>query len=159
MWQLSDSQVHTGKHEFYETDETLTIAIFDRGADPEQVSVKFLPRELTYQNGDKVLSQQPLKGQIDPSKCDFVVGKVKVEVRLRKAAYGRWGALVGDAPDVLANYTVAPTPRPVTSTSKRKNWEGITTEILSSDKERTTEEDPNVGGDSTCQCFLSEDLC
>lgn len=55
-----------------------------------------------YQNGDKVLSLQPLKGQIDPTKSDYTVGKVKVEIRLAKMAQGRWGALVGDAPDRMS---------------------------------------------------------
>ncbi|KAI6008211.1 SGS-domain-containing protein [Pisolithus orientalis] len=143
------------RHEFYETDEALTIAIFDRGADPEQVSVKLEPRKLTYQNGDKVLTLQPLKGQIDPDKRDFVVGKMKVEIRLSKATYGRWGALIGDAPDILANYTIPPTPS-VTGTSKRKNWEGITTEILDSEKEKDSQEDPNVGGDAAVNAFFQK---
>ena len=52
-----------------------------------------------YSNGDKQLDLQPLKGQIDPEKSSFVVGKVKVEIRLVKAAQGRWGGLIGDAPD------------------------------------------------------------
>jgi suppressor of G2 allele of SKP1 len=46
-----------------------------------------------------MLELQPLKGQIDPEKSSFVVGKVKVEIRLVKAAQGRWGGLIGDAPD------------------------------------------------------------
>jgi len=33
------------RYEFYETDEKLTISIFDRGADPAQVSVKFELRQ------------------------------------------------------------------------------------------------------------------
>ena len=65
---------------------------------------------MVYENGDKKLELEPLKGQIDPEKSSFVVGKVKVELRLVKAAQGRWGALVGDAPDRAyfersANYT------------------------------------------------------
>ena len=52
-----------------------------------------------YKNGEKILELQPLKGQVDPEKSDFTVGKVKVEVRLVKVAQGRWGALVGDSPD------------------------------------------------------------
>ena len=55
--------------------------------------------QVIYENGDKILELQPLKGQIDPEKSSFVVGKVKVEIRLVKAAQGRWGGLVGDAPD------------------------------------------------------------
>jgi suppressor of G2 allele of SKP1 len=38
----------------------------------------------------------------------------------------------------------------------RKNWEGITTEILSSEKEKSTEEDANVGGDSTLNSFFQK---
>ena len=56
-------------------------------------------RQFTYTNGDKSLVLEPLKGQIVPDSCDYSVGKVKVEIRLVKAAQGRWGTLVGDAPD------------------------------------------------------------
>ena len=34
------------RHEFYETEEKLTISIFDRGADPGQVAVKFDARKV-----------------------------------------------------------------------------------------------------------------
>ena len=33
-------------HEFYETDERLTLSIFDKGADPAQVSIQFEPRKV-----------------------------------------------------------------------------------------------------------------
>jgi len=55
--------------------------------------------QFTYTHGDKSLVLEPLKGQIDTDASDFTVGKVKVEVRLVKRAQGRWGSLVGDAPD------------------------------------------------------------
>lgn len=55
--------------------------------------------QLSYTNGDTALTLQPLKGQIDTTKSDYSVGKVKVEVRLVKVAQGRWGALEGDQPD------------------------------------------------------------
>ncbi|KAH7916451.1 SGS-domain-containing protein [Hygrophoropsis aurantiaca] len=146
------------RHEFYETDEKLTLSVFDRGADPEQVSVKFEARALSYRNGDKTLDLQPLKGQIDPDKSDFTVGKVKVEIRLVKAAQGRWGGLVGDAPDPLSTFVAPPTTTATqsTTTKQKKNWDGITTEILSSDKEITSDQDPNVGGDSTVNNFFQK---
>ncbi|KAH0838284.1 Sgt1 protein [Lanmaoa asiatica] len=143
------------RHEFYETDEKLTLSVFDRGADPDAVSVQFEPRKLLYQNGDKVLSLQPLKGQIDPTKSNYTVGKVKVEIRLAKMVQGRWGSLVGDAPDPLAG-SAAPSSSEIPISHKRKNWEGITTNILTSDKEKTTEEDPNIGGDSTLNSFFQK---
>lgn len=43
-----------------------------------------------------------------------------------------------------------------TSVKPKKNWEGITTQILSSEKEKTTDEDPNVGGDSTLNGFFQK---
>ncbi|KAH7883560.1 SGS-domain-containing protein [Phlebopus sp. FC_14] len=146
------------RHEFYENDERLTLSVFDRGAHPEQVSVKFEPRKLVYENGDKVLTFQPLKGQIDPERCDHTVGKVKVEIRLSKVAHGRWGSIVGDAPDPLANYpsTSISTPVPAATKAKAKNWDGITTEILTTEKEKTMEEDPNIGGDSTVNAFFQK---
>ncbi|KAF8198974.1 SGS domain-containing protein [Pholiota molesta] len=127
----------TLRHEYYETDEKVTLSIFDRGADPEQVSIKFEPRKFTYTHGEKA--------------SDYTVGKVKVEVRLM-------GRLVGDSPDPLTAPTVA-APAPSTSTGVRKpqkNWDALTTTILSSEKEKTTEEDPNVGGDSTLNSFFQK---
>ena len=45
---------------------------------------------------------------------------------------------------------------PAPTTTKKKNWEGITTEILSSEKEKTLDEDPNVSGDSTINSFFQK---
>ncbi|KAF5355675.1 hypothetical protein D9756_003745 [Leucocoprinus leucothites] len=147
----------TPRHEFYETDEKLIVSVFDRNADPAQVKISFLPRELTYTNGDKVLNLQPLKGQIDPEKSSFFIGKVKVEISLVKLVMGRWGGLIGDAPDPLASSSYQPTAQPSTSRPKQtKNWEGISDEILKSEKEKTTDQDPNVGGDSTLNGFFQK---
>ena len=147
----------TIRHEFYETDEKLTLSIFDKGADPEQVKIIFEPRKFLYENGDKSLVLQPLKGQIDTAKCDYTVGKVKVEVRLVKAAQGRWAGLVGDAPDPLAAPAPASTPQAGAASAKpRKNWDGITSAILESDKEKTGEQDPNAGGDSAVNGFFQK---
>ncbi|KAG8219793.1 SGS-domain-containing protein [Butyriboletus roseoflavus] len=147
------------RHEFYETDEKLMLSVFDRGADPETVSVQFEPRKFLYRNGDKVVSLQPLQGQIDPTRSDYTVGKVKVEIRLAKMVQGRWGSLVGEAPDSLQCFvalagSVAPSSSEVPIS--HKNWEGITTDILTSDKEKTMEQDPNVGGDSSVNAFFQK---
>ncbi|KAG0708835.1 SGS-domain-containing protein [Suillus ampliporus] len=148
------------RHEFYETDEKLTVSIFDRGADPAQVSIMFEPRKISYQNGEKTLSLQPLKGQIDPERCDFTVGKVKVELRLVKVAQGRWGSITGDAPDPLqTSAPIGPTTSPVVAEARakpKKNWEELTTKILTSEKEMSAEEDPNVGGDTAVNSFFQK---
>ena len=105
---------------------------------------------------------------------------MKIEIRLAKMVLGRWGALVGDSPDrehpfffllsfhlqthvttnhfheALAVSATTPTPTPASQPKTRKNWEGITTEILGAEKEKTTDEDPNVGGDSTLNSFFQK---
>ncbi|KAF9270194.1 SGS-domain-containing protein [Marasmius fiardii PR-910] len=142
----------TPRNEYYETDERVTVSIFDRNADPAQVSLKFEPRKVTYTNGEKILVLEPLKGQVNPDTCEYTVGKVKVELRLQKAAQGRWGGLLGDSPDPLANSAA-----PSAATRKpQKNWEGISSQILASEKERSLEEDPNVGGDSAINPFFQK---
>ncbi|KAI0825084.1 SGS-domain-containing protein [Trametes gibbosa] len=144
----------TLRHEFYETEDKLTLSIFDKGADPEQVKIAFESRKFTYTNGDKSLTLEPLKGQIDPSKSDYTVGKVKVEVRFAKLAHGRWGALVGDSPDPLASFAAAPPQVSSAPGKPRKNWDGITSEILASDNAATSDQDPNAGGDAAVNDFF-----
>ena len=55
--------------------------------------------QFEYVNGDSALSLQPLKGEINLAESDYTVGRVKVEVRFKKAILGKWGALEGDMPD------------------------------------------------------------
>ncbi|KIL70853.1 hypothetical protein M378DRAFT_495036 [Amanita muscaria Koide BX008] len=145
----------TPRYEYYETEEKLTVSVFDKGADPALVSINFEPRKVTYTHGEKQLVLEPLKGQIDPSASDYTVGKVKVEIRLVKLATGRWGAIIGDQPDILVSIPQT-TPAVAEARSAKKNWDGITTDILKSDKETSLDEDPNVGGDSTLNSFFQK---
>ncbi|KAF8622478.1 hypothetical protein AX15_006994 [Amanita polypyramis BW_CC] len=145
----------TPRHEFYESDESLTLTVFDRGADPANVSVKFEPRRLSYANEDKSLLLEPLKGQIDPNASSYTVGKVKVEIKLVKLAARRWGALVGDEPDLLTSIPQT-TPAVAEARNQKKNWEGITSNILDLEKEKSVDEDPNVGGDTTLNSFFQK---
>ena len=46
-----------------------------------------------------LLYLQPLKGEIDPEASTFSIGKVKIEIKIVKRVFGRWGSLVGDSPD------------------------------------------------------------
>lgn len=161
--------------------------MFDRGADPTQVAIKFEPRrvrvpslrhlnrcltysQLSYINEDKSLALEPLKGQINPEASNFTIGRVKIEIRLVKMATGRWNGLIGDEPDrkfsvtrlafLIATSVLSKIPQPTPAVEEarkaKKNWEGITTDILKSEKETTIDEDPNVGGDSTLNSFFQK---
>ena len=57
---------------------------------------------------------------------------------------------------IIALSTFRPTPGPTEVRRPTKNWEGITTSILSSEKESTLDQDPNVGGDSTLNSFFQK---
>ncbi|KAI0756943.1 SGS-domain-containing protein [Daedaleopsis nitida] len=146
----------TPRHEFYETDEKLILSIFDKGADPEQVKIAFEPRKFSFSHGDKTLVLEPLKGQIDASKSDYSVGKVKIEVRFVKAALGRWGSLVGDSPDPLSSFPTSGAPPSSAPRKPGKNWDGITTEILSAEKNVSPDQDPNAGGDAAVNDFFQK---
>ena len=51
----------------------------------------------------------------------------------------------------------APVPTAATAAArKHKNWDGITSEILKSEKPLTSDEDPNVGGDATVNDFFQK---
>jgi suppressor of G2 allele of SKP1 len=51
---------------------------------------------------------------------------------------------------------VPPPEEAGTKKAPRKNWDGITSDILTKDKEKTTEEDPNVGGDAAVNSFFQQ---
>lgn len=57
----------------------------------------------------------------------------------------------------LANSSSSSAPTTTSAPPRqRKNWENISDNILKSDKEKSTEEDPNVGGDSTLNTFFQK---
>jgi len=137
------------RHEFYETDQLLTLSIFDKGANPDEVAVKMTGSSLTYEHGQKKLALDPLAGEIEPDKSDYSVGKMKVEVRLAKKSPGRWGRLVRGPNDEGGSF-----PRPAsqavppsgasTRRAEGKNWEKVSDTILKSEKDKTMQEDPNA---------------
>lgn len=54
------------RHEFYETDERLTLSIFDKGADPEKVSIVFEPRKVSALHSSCLPPSHPLSKPNDP---------------------------------------------------------------------------------------------
>ena len=103
---------------------------------------------------------------------------MKIELRLKKATEGRWGALVRDpeqqgtlfdvdilrwASDVhlirlcvdptLSKFPTAEGPVPVRQ-KQHKNWEKVSDNILQSEKDKTTTDDPNAGGDAALNGFF-----
>lgn len=59
---------------------------------------------------------------------------------------------------VLSSFPTTSSISSTTSESKktRKNWDGITSSILDREKALTSDDDPNVGGDSTVNEFFQK---
>ncbi|PVF93853.1 SGS-domain-containing protein [Serendipita vermifera] len=144
------------RHDFYETDERLTLSVYIRGADPEQVNIKFTPTSLLLTHGESALSLSPLKGGINPEASDYTVGKVKIEIRLVKATEGRWGSLVKESGKEEPSLSAFPKANESggQSSRPRKNWDSVTNEILNKEKDKTSNEDPNAGGDAALNGFF-----
>ncbi|KAF8516387.1 SGS domain-containing protein [Gautieria morchelliformis] len=146
------------RHEFYETDDGVTISIFDKGVVPENVSIELSPRSLVYEHGDKKLTLDPLTGEIDPDCSDSSIGKFKVEVKLQKKYPGRWVRLVGESSSSDLPPTAplsTPTPSESMRPRPRKNWEGIAEEAINAEPE-ISPEDPNAGGDAAVNGFFQK---
>jgi len=129
------------------------------------VKIDFQLRSLSYENGDSQLVLGPLRGQIKPDECTFRVVKLqngkksKIELTLVKESTVHWDALEGDHPDILSNFPVETTPsvkEDQAKTKRAKDWEGITNDILSKEKPKSTNDDPNAGGDIASNEFFQQ---
>ncbi|KAF8708389.1 SGS protein, partial [Rhizoctonia solani] len=144
------------RHEFYETDDRLTLSVFVRNANPDQVSVKFTNDSVDFSYGDQHLYLSPLRAGIDPAQSGYRVGKVKVEIWLAKLVHGRWGTLVssGSAPGLPLQSSAAPSSTQP-NTSNKKNWDSIVAGIPL-DGDKTLQDDPNAGGDAALNTFFQQ---
>lgn len=144
------------RHEFYETDDRLTLSVFVRNANPDEVSVKFTNDSVDFAYGDNELHLSPLRAGIDPAQSGYRVGKVKVEIWLSKLMHGRWGTLLssGSAPGLPTPSSAAPSESAAARASTRKDWDSIVAKIPVDDK--TLKDDPNAGGDAALNTFFQQ---
>ncbi|CAE6521348.1 unnamed protein product [Rhizoctonia solani] len=145
------------RHEFYETDDKLTLSVFVRNANPDCVSVKFTNDSVEFNYEGQHLLLKPLRAGIDPEKSGFRVGKVKVEIWLTKLVHGRWGALLsaGSEPGLPMQSSAAPSSTEPKSTLSKKNWDSIVAGIPL-DGDKTLQDDPNAGGDAALNTFFQQ---
>ncbi|KAG9005959.1 hypothetical protein FRB94_001087 [Tulasnella sp. JGI-2019a] len=116
-----------------------------------------------FEYEDFKLTLDPLKAQIHPEQSGYRVGKVKVEIWLAKKAPARWGNLVsdgGDEPPLIPRLAPAvpppADPNALPAHRKHKNWENLADGELSKEKEKTTSDDPNAGGDAALNGFFQQ---
>ncbi|KAG8730465.1 hypothetical protein FRC11_006623 [Ceratobasidium sp. 423] len=143
------------RHEFYETDDKLTLSVFVRNATPDNVSVKFTNDSVEFNYEGQHLLLKPLRAGIDPAKSGFRVGKVKVEIWLAKLVHGRWGTLLSAGPQPGLPMQSSAAPSSTEPKLSKKNWDSIVAGIpLEGDK--TLQDDPNAGGDAALNTFFQQ---
>ncbi|CAE6425338.1 unnamed protein product [Rhizoctonia solani] len=144
------------RHEFYETDDKLTLSVFVRNANPDEVNVKFTNDSVDFSYNDQRLLLEPLRAGIDPAQSGYRVGKVKVEIWLAKLVHGRWGTLLssGSEPGLPIQSSAAPSSNQSKSSIK-KNWDSIVAEIPL-DTDKNLQDDPNAGGDAALNTFFQQ---
>ncbi len=129
-----------------------------------------------------MLVLEPLRGQIKPNECTFRVVKLqggkksKIELTLVKESTVHWDTLEGEQPDstfliitrfkeiyvhafaVLSTFPAeqAPSEDAEAKRKRKKDWDGITKDILSKEKAKTTSDDPNAGGDMASNEFFQQ---
>jgi len=169
MAEATDAQSATPaapRYDYYQTGDSskLVLTIFETGYNPDGVKVDFQPRSLSYENGVSVLVLEPLRGQIKPNECTFRVVKLqggkksKIELTLVKESTVHWDTLEGDQPDILSTFPAEQAPSEDTEAKRKqkKDWDGITKDILSKEKAKTTSDDPNAGGDMASNEFFQQ---
>ncbi|KAG8962013.1 hypothetical protein FRC00_010624 [Tulasnella sp. 408] len=147
------------RHQFYETDDKVTLSVMLKDCKADEVKVTFTNKSVDFQYESYQLHLEPLKAQIDPDESGFRVGKVKVEIWLKKRAAARWGGLVSDgsdAPLLPPSAASVPSTDEVPVHRRHKNWEGAADAELSKEKDKTLSDDPNAGGDAALNSFFQQ---
>ncbi|KZT57130.1 SGS-domain-containing protein [Calocera cornea HHB12733] len=134
------------RYEWYQTDDKTTVTVYIKNAEADKVKVELAPKSMTFTYDQQQLVLEPLPTEIDTEASGYTVMKMKVEIGLVKKAPGRWPAITGEVDPVVKHVPVTSEPSsPVRKA--HKNWDSLTTQILSAEKEKSVTEDPNVGGD------------
>jgi len=141
------------RHAFFETDDRIELNIFVKGVSQEEATVFIEPRKVTFRWQEILLILDPLRGEVDVDRSETKVGKVKVEIHLFKKSTGRWGGLVGEAPAEVLQQP----PSAQAQSGSQKDWDVVANEALDREgKDKTTTEDPNVGGDAAVNSFFQQ---
>ena len=89
------------RHEWFQTDSHLILSIFVKNLERDQVQVEMKPNQVSIQvplpsdpSRSFCLDYDPLFADIVPEESTVFVGKVKVEIKLKKSQVGlRWSQL------------------------------------------------------------------
>jgi len=138
----------TIKHDWYQTESHVCVTVLAKNLDPSRVTVHFSTMNMVMNaelpNLENYSLNLNLSFPIVPDHCSFAVLKTKVEIKMKKLEGIRWNSLEGQA---LTNLKQIPTAssslsnHPVypSSSSKKKDWDKIETQIKKEEEEEKPE--------------------
>lgn len=132
------------RHEWYQTNTTVSISLFVKGVPKDETTVEFEDQSLTITfplaNGSEfTFSLDPLAHPINPSSSTYKVLGTKVEFSLTKAEQGKkWAALESKEPIAEKKSTKPaadkPPSYPTSSRSGPKNWDKVVHDLAATSK-------------------------
>ena len=109
------------RHEWYQTQTHVVVSVLVRGVSAEQCAVGFdaaaVDVSIKLDGSSEYQLSLQLFQKIVPSECKWSVGGAKLELKLKKAAPGKWEALEGDGDGGLESFNAVPPPPPAAAAS------------------------------------------
>lgn len=146
------------RHEWYQSNQTVTLTIYAKGVPKDKIEVEIAPESIfisfphpSNPETSFTFTLEPLFAAIDPSKSKYAVMVTKVELVLHKQVPGqKWSSLEGlsDTPtktpasttseDVIIQPSAQPTAPsyPTSSRSGPKNWDKLASDLVAKGKKK-----------------------
>ncbi|KAK9471278.1 SGS domain-containing protein [Dipodascopsis tothii] len=113
------------RHEWYQTDEAVTVTVFVKNA-PKDAAVTIRPGEIAvaFDTAAEPFSFElgPLFADVVPDKSTHRVLSTKIEIKLVKAAPGKWADITGAAAPAAAE------------PGRAKNWDALVRDLGSTEE-------------------------
>ncbi|CDH60535.1 suppressor of g2 allele of skp1 homolog [Lichtheimia corymbifera JMRC:FSU:9682] len=118
------------RHEWFQNDAFVTVEVFIKKVNKDDVSLDFFDRSLSLSikmptGSTFSLELDPLAHEVLPKECSYKVLSTKIEIKLKKKTEGiKWGTLEGEdeLPTTMASTSVS-------SSRKPKDWNKLVQEI------------------------------
>lgn len=134
------------KYDWYQTESHVCVTVLAKNLNPAAVNVEFTASTMTMKaklpDGMDYELHLNLSYPIVPDQCSFSVMKTKVEIKMKKSDGIRWSLLEGQVPAVkqipVSSSSAQPPVYP-SSSSKKKDWDKIESEIKKEEAEEKPE--------------------
>lgn len=127
----------TYRHEWFQSDDIVTVEIFAKGITEDKLSVLFEKRHLEVtikiDDSSEYTMDIVLAGEIDVSQSSYTIKKTKIEIRLKKVDSLKWRTLESKGEDDVSQWdsTYGESKSSISqypSSKGNKNWDTLTDE-------------------------------